>query len=50
MSKAEKQNLRYCDYYCFMSLADSTAWVQDDSNNEPRMSYTSAFQDVALNS
>jgi hypothetical protein len=42
MSNAEKKNLRYCDYYCFMSLADFTAWVQDDSGSEPDMSFTRA--------
>ena len=40
MSKAEKQNLRYCDYYCFMSLADFLAWVEEDGGSEPSMSYT----------
>lgn len=40
MSQAEKANLRYCDYYWFMSLADFTAWVQDDTNPEPDMSHT----------
>lgn len=39
VSKAEKQELRYCDYYCFMSLADFTAWVQDEANHEPDMSF-----------
>lgn len=42
MGNAEKKNLRYCDYYCFMSLADFTAWVQDDSGSEADMSYTRA--------
>ncbi|MET4096386.1 hypothetical protein [Arthrobacter sp. UYCu712] len=35
MGKAEKQNLRYVDYYCFMSLAEFTAWVQADGDDEP---------------
>jgi hypothetical protein len=39
MSKAEKMDLRYYDYYHFMSLADFTAWVQDDAGREPDMSY-----------
>lgn len=40
MSKAEKQNLRYVDYYCFMSLADFTAWVRGDDDTEPHASYS----------
>ncbi|WP_426975655.1 hypothetical protein ACQCSU_12610 [Pseudarthrobacter sp. O4] len=39
MSKAEKQNLRYTDYYCFMSLAEFTAWQQEDGENEPHVTY-----------
>ena len=39
MSKAEKKNLRYCDYYCFMSLKDFAAWVDADDDREPAMSY-----------
>jgi hypothetical protein len=38
MSKSEKKNLRYCDYYCFMSLKDFTAWVDADDDQEPAMS------------
>jgi len=40
MSKSEKKNLRYCDYYCFMSLKDFTAWVDADDDQEPAMSST----------
>jgi hypothetical protein len=40
MSKAEKQNLRYCDYYCFMSAADFMAWVEAEDGCEPEMSYS----------
>ncbi len=41
MGKAEKQNLRYVDYYCFMSLAEFTAWVQtDDDGDEPHTSWS----------
>jgi len=39
MSKSEKKNLRYCDYYCFMSLKDFAAWVDADDDREPAMSY-----------
>ena len=39
MSKSEKKNLRYCDYYCFMSLTDVAAWVDADNDREPAMSY-----------
>ena len=39
MSKAEKQTLRYCDYYCFMSLADFMAWVDAEDGTEPEISY-----------
>ena len=35
MSKSEKKNLRYCDYYCFMSLKDFAAWVDADDDQEP---------------
>jgi hypothetical protein len=28
MTREERQQARYCDYYCFMSLADFTAWQQ----------------------
>ena len=40
MSKAEKQNLRYVDYYCFMTLAEFTAWVQEDGDDEPHTSWS----------
>lgn len=39
VSKAEKQTLRYCDYYCFMSLADFMAWVDAEDGTEPEISY-----------
>jgi len=39
MSKAEKQNLRYCDFYCFMSLTDFTAWVEAEDIAEPEISF-----------
>ncbi|WP_285291196.1 hypothetical protein [Arthrobacter sp. ISL-85] len=26
MTREEREKERYCDYYCFMSLADFTAW------------------------
>ncbi|SDL23882.1 hypothetical protein [Arthrobacter sp. ok362] len=40
MSKSEKKNLRYCDYYCIMSLKDFAAWVDADDDREPVMSYS----------
>ncbi|SDO90650.1 hypothetical protein SAMN04487914_10182 [Arthrobacter sp. ok909] len=40
MSKSEKKNLRYCDYYCFMSLKDFAAWVESDDDQDPAMSYS----------
>ena len=39
MSKSEKQNLRYVDYYSFMTLAEFTAWVQDDGDDEPHTNW-----------
>ncbi|WP_211882302.1 hypothetical protein [Pseudarthrobacter albicanus] len=39
MSKAERQSLRYTDYYCIMSLAEFTAWVQGDGDSEPHINY-----------
>ncbi|MDQ0620083.1 hypothetical protein [Arthrobacter globiformis] len=33
-TKAEKKGYRYCDFYCFMSLADFTAYMaRDDDEN-----------------
>jgi hypothetical protein len=39
MSNAERQSLRYVDYYCIMSLAEFTAWVQEDGDSEPHVNY-----------
>jgi len=39
MSKDDKQNLRYCDFYCFMSLADFSTWVEAEDLAEPEISY-----------
>jgi hypothetical protein len=39
MSKAEKQNLRYCDFYCIMSLADFTTWVEAEDVAEAEISF-----------
>ena len=39
MSKAERQSLRYTDYYCIMSLAEFTAWVQEHGDSEPQITY-----------
>jgi hypothetical protein len=40
MSKTEKQHLRYRDFYCFMSLADFTTWVEAEDSTEPEISFT----------
>ena len=31
-TKAEKSNYRYSDFYCFMSLADFTAYISSDDD------------------
>lgn len=33
-TKLEKSRLRYSDYYCYMSLADFTAYISKDDNSE----------------
>jgi hypothetical protein len=33
MTRRDKSALRYGDYYCFMSLADFTAWVATDGDS-----------------
>lgn len=33
------QKFRYCDYYSFMSLADSLAWVDKNDGSEPDISH-----------
>ncbi|MGX9902270.1 hypothetical protein ACW0JT_25130 [Arthrobacter sp. SA17] len=40
MSKAEKEKLRYCDYYWCMSLKDFTEWVEAEDGPEPGLSYS----------
>jgi hypothetical protein len=40
VSKAEKQRLRYSDYYWCMSLKDFIEWVEADDDNEPGTSYS----------
>ena len=40
MSKAEKQGLRYSDYYWCMSLKDFIEWVEADDDQEPATSYS----------
>jgi uncharacterized protein with GYD domain len=40
VSKAEKQRLRYSDYYWCMSLKDFIEWVEADDDNEPATSYS----------
>ncbi|MEW1808129.1 hypothetical protein [Pseudarthrobacter sp. NPDC080039] len=33
-TKAEKAKFRYSDFYCFMSLADFTAYISTDDRDE----------------
>jgi hypothetical protein len=40
MSKAEKQSLRYSDYYWCMSLKDFIEWIEADDDQEPATSYS----------
>lgn len=40
VSKAEKQSLRYSDYYWCMSLKDFIEWVEADDDNEPGTSFS----------
>ena len=40
MGKAEKQSLRYSDYYWCMSLKDFTEWIEADDDQEPGTSYS----------
>ncbi|WP_309109112.1 hypothetical protein [Arthrobacter sp.] len=40
MSKAEKEKLRYCDYYWCMSLKDFNEWVEAEDGPEPGLSYS----------
>lgn len=36
----KEQSLRYCDYYCFMSLKDFMAWAKRNDGSEPPISYS----------
>ena len=40
MSKADKQSLRYSDYYWCMSLKDFIEWIEADDDQEPATSYS----------
>ena len=40
VSKAEKQSLRYSDYYWCMSLKDFIEWIEADDDQEPATSYS----------
>lgn len=33
-TRTEKSNYRYCDFYCFMSLADFTAYISADDEGD----------------
>lgn len=33
-TRAEKANYRYSDFYCFMSLADFTAYISADDDSD----------------
>lgn len=41
-TRAEKANYRYCDFYCFMSLADFTAYISADDDADDRISISYA--------
>ncbi|MDQ1058401.1 hypothetical protein QFZ23_002302 [Arthrobacter globiformis] len=42
-TKAEKSNYRYSDFYCYMSLADFTAYIEcDDLDTGNGFSITSS--------
>jgi hypothetical protein len=38
MSKDEKRNLRFCDYYWCMSFKDFTDWVEAEEGHHPAIS------------
>lgn len=33
-TRAEKFSYRYCDFYCFMSLADFTSYISRDDDDD----------------
>jgi hypothetical protein len=39
----ENRNLRYFDFYCFMSLSDFMEWIEKNDGSEPSMSYSGAL-------
>jgi hypothetical protein len=42
VSKHEKECLKYCDYYSFMSYSDFIKWVEADDRPDPEMSSSSS--------
>ncbi|MBT2549597.1 hypothetical protein [Arthrobacter sp. ISL-65] len=47
-TKAEKKDYRYCDFYCFMSLADFSAYVASDDDGEHGFSISGRNEDALL--
>lgn len=33
-TKTEKSSYRYCDFYCYMSLADFTSYISSDDDDD----------------
>jgi hypothetical protein len=47
-TKAEKSSYRYSDFYCFMSLADFTAYISvDDCDADAGVSISHRYQTAA---
>jgi len=47
-TKAEKSKYRYSDFYCFMSLADFTAYISRDDGDGDRGFSISGTSEPAL--
>ena len=47
-TRAEKSNYRYSDFYCFMSLADFTAYISaDDGDDDGSVSISHRYDSAA---
>ncbi|MFJ5693915.1 hypothetical protein ACIP9X_08685 [Arthrobacter sp. NPDC093125] len=47
-TRAEKSNYRYSDFYCFMSLADFTAYISvDDVDGDGGVSISHRYDSAA---
>jgi hypothetical protein len=47
-TRAEKANYRYSDFYCFMSLADFTAYISaDDGDGDGSVSISHRYDSAA---